>query len=126
MVQLLRRPWRRGPRGLRWRPGRALRPPPAGRPNRVPVPHRRVPVAARAAFRRGLKRSAPALLLLLAAGALDVLTVRHDTLTEDEPVHYRYGVNVLDGDSTRFDDSKMPATALNALPARVGTRLRPG
>jgi 4-amino-4-deoxy-L-arabinose transferase-like glycosyltransferase len=83
-------------------------------------------VAARAALRRELKRSAPALLLLVAAGALDVLTVRHDTLTEDEPVHYRYGVNVLEGDSTRFDDSKMPATALNALPARVGARLRPG
>jgi 4-amino-4-deoxy-L-arabinose transferase-like glycosyltransferase len=84
-------------------------------------------VAAPAALRRELKaRAAPPLLLLVAAGALEVTSVRHDSLTFDEPVHYRYGMNVLEGDSTRFDDSKMPVTALNALPAFVGARLRPG
>jgi 4-amino-4-deoxy-L-arabinose transferase-like glycosyltransferase len=84
-------------------------------------------VAARAAPRRELnERAALPLLLLLAVGCLEVASVRHDTLTEDEPVHYRYGKNVLAGDSTRFDDSKMPVSALNALPAAISARLPPG
>jgi len=41
------------------------------------------------------------------------------SLTKDEDKHYLYGENILSGDSTRFDDSKMPFTALNALPKKV-------
>lgn len=67
-----------------------------------------------------------ALLLLGVILCLDVLSVRRDSLTNDEPVHHRYGMNVLRGDPTRFDDSKMPVTALNALPALVASRLAPG
>lgn len=46
--------------------------------------------------------------------------------TYDEPEHYKYGMNILKGDSTRFDDSKMPVSAWNALPARIGDVLSNG
>ena len=45
--------------------------------------------------------------------------LRGYSLTRDEDKHYLYGENILSGDSTRFDDSKMPATALNALPQKI-------
>jgi Gpi18-like mannosyltransferase len=46
--------------------------------------------------------------------------------TIDEPRHYRYGMNILNGDSTRFDDSKMPVSAWNALPAKIAESLPDG
>lgn len=46
--------------------------------------------------------------------------------TSDEPAHLRYGRNLLDGETDRFDDSKMPVSALNALPARLGEALPEG
>jgi hypothetical protein len=62
----------------------------------------------------------------LAAGSLLVLfllisflSVRRLTLTYDEVDHYRYGFQILSLNSNRFDDSKMPFSALNALPAKV-------
>jgi 4-amino-4-deoxy-L-arabinose transferase-like glycosyltransferase len=63
--------------------------------------------------------------LLLLAGilVLDVASMRHLTPTYDEPAHLRYGQQLLDLDSTRFDDSKMPFSALNAIPARLATAL---
>jgi len=36
--------------------------------------------------------------------------------TTDEPGHYRYGHRILRGVAARWDDSKMPISALNALP----------
>lgn len=39
--------------------------------------------------------------------------------TLDEPGHYRYGHRILRGVAARFDDSKMPVSALNALPCRI-------
>jgi hypothetical protein len=36
--------------------------------------------------------------------------------TTDEPGHYRYGHRILRGVAARWDDSKMPVSALNALP----------
>jgi len=47
------------------------------------------------------------------------------TETYDEPNHYAYGVQILSGNSTRFDDSKMPFSALNALPGRIVSLLPP-
>lgn len=48
--------------------------------------------------------------------------------TTDEPGHYRYGHRILRGVATRWDDSKMPISALNALPCfaaeRFGSPLR--
>ncbi len=37
----------------------------------------------------------------------------------DEAKHFKYGMNILNGNSDRFDDSKMPVSALNALPAKL-------
>jgi len=54
---------------------------------------------------------------------LNVSSVRRKSLTTDEPFHLEYGLKVLLTDSARFDDSKMPVSALNAL-ALVG-ELRP-
>jgi hypothetical protein len=45
------------------------------------------------------------------------------TLTIDEPAHYQYGWQVLHFDTTRFDDSKMPFSALNALPRKIAAAL---
>jgi hypothetical protein len=64
-----------------------------------------------------------AVLLLGCALTLDVASMRRLTTTYDEPSHFRYGQHILDLESARFDDSKMPVSALNALPARVATAL---
>jgi hypothetical protein len=54
------------------------------------------------------------------------LSVRGLSDTADEAKHYRYGQNLLAGDATRFDDSKMPVSAWNALPARLAGFLPDG
>jgi 4-amino-4-deoxy-L-arabinose transferase-like glycosyltransferase len=72
----------------------------------------------------GLK--AAVLLLLSVILLLDVASVRHDSLTDDEPEHYRYGVKILAGDAARYNNSKMPITALNALPAWLSVTFPPG
>jgi 4-amino-4-deoxy-L-arabinose transferase-like glycosyltransferase len=59
------------------------------------------------------------LLVLFLFFVFNVLSVQGRTSTYDEHKHYRYGVNILNGDSTRFDDSKMPFSAWNALPAKI-------
>ena len=50
---------------------------------------------------------------------LNLGSIRNKTLTTDEPKHYQYGRNILNLNSDRFDDSKMPFSALNALPAKL-------
>jgi hypothetical protein len=45
---------------------------------------------------------------------LAIVGLRHLSLTFDEPHHWGYGQNVLEGNSDRFDDSKMPVSAANA------------
>ena len=60
-------------------------------------------------------------LLLLLFFLIGAFSVRDKSKTYDENDHYLYGRNiVLRGDATRFDDSKMPITALNALPRKWG------
>ena len=66
------------------------------------------------------------LLLLATLLVLDVASMRRMSVTADEPQHLRYGQRILELDSTRFDDSKMPVTALNAAPSAVAARLAPG
>lgn len=64
------------------------------------------------------------LLFFILIGAF---SIREKSKTSDENAHYLYGRNiVLKGDATRFDDSKMPITALNALPRKWGRNLPPG
>lgn len=48
---------------------------------------------------------------------LGAISVKYQGMTNDESMHYRYGQQILQSNSTRFDDSKMPVSALNALPA---------
>lgn len=64
--------------------------------------------------------------LLLALFLLEAASVRDKTLTYDAPDHLRYGRQILHGDATRFDDSKMPVSAWNALPGRIAEELEPG
>ena len=56
-------------------------------------------------------------LIILLFFLLNALSVRGLDWTYDEHDHYKYGMNILHGNSTRFDDSKMPVSAWNALPA---------
>jgi hypothetical protein len=58
-------------------------------------------------------------LIILSFFLFNILSVQGHDWTYDEPEHYQYGMNLLNGDSTRFDDSKMPVSAWNALPARL-------
>jgi hypothetical protein len=76
------------------------------------------------AFRsqRGVE-TALALLLLGLFALLTFRSLRLQSITYDEEGHWRYGRQVLIGETRRFDDSKMPVTALNALAARA---LAPG
>jgi hypothetical protein len=69
--------------------------------------------------RRLGKDSLLAALLLAVFFVHSLLSVVHKTTTYDEPDHYRYGEQILQGNSNRFDDSKMPVSALNAAPAKI-------
>lgn len=60
--------------------------------------------------------------LLAAIVVLEITSLRHLTVTYDEPRHFLYGQNILKLDSNRFDDSKMPISALNALPGAIAAR----
>ena len=54
---------------------------------------------------------------------LNVFSIRYKTITFDERGHYRYGMQMWEGDpsrSTRYMDSKMPFAALNVLPRKIG------
>jgi len=64
--------------------------------------------------------------LMTAFLLLSILSLRHKTLTYDEPDHYRYGRRILEGDANRFNASTMPITALNALPGKVADSLPKG
>jgi len=71
---------------------------------------------------RRLERAAAACLFAVFFG-LSLSSVWYKTLTADEPFHYRYGRQVLGFDAARFDNSKMPVSAWNAIPCRIGESL---
>ena len=61
----------------------------------------------------------PRVVLAILSGAFLLLGIRaigSASPTTDEPGHYRYGHRILRGVAARWDDSKMPVSALNALP----------
>jgi len=58
-------------------------------------------------------------MLLLMFLAIGSLSVWGKALTYDEGKHIRYGRNLLEGSTDRFDDSKMPVSAFNALPSKL-------
>lgn len=65
-------------------------------------------------------------ILLVMFFLFTLVSARNQTLTYDEDQHYRYGLQILNLDSTRFDDSKMPFSTLNALPGKIATYLPAG
>lgn len=65
-------------------------------------------------------------LLLAVYFGIAVVSLTHKGFTYDEPDHLRYGLNILHGDADRFDDSKMPVSAWNALPSRLAEALPEG
>ncbi len=66
-------------------------------------------------------------LLLLCFVLVATFSIAGKSKTSDENSHYLYGRNILiRGDATRFDDSKMPITALNAAPRKFGRNLPTG
>lgn len=67
--------------------------------------------------RRG--QNSIAVLVLMLFFAFSAMSVQDKDKTYDEPRHWLYGRNILKGDSARFDDSKMPFSAWNALPSRI-------
>jgi hypothetical protein len=68
-----------------------------------------------------------AVLIISAFAALNIVCVlRGFSQTTDEDKHYLYGSNIASGNSDRIDDSKMPVTALNALPQKISSRLGDG
>jgi len=61
-----------------------------------------------------------AIVIILLFAGVNITNVRREySQTRDEDKHYLYGQNILNGNPTRFDDSKMPVSALNALPAKL-------
>ena len=64
--------------------------------------------------------------LLLLFTVLATSEAIQDSLTYDEPAHYRYGEQILNLDSSRFDDSKMPFSILNVLPVKLIQSFFPG
>jgi len=75
--------------------------------------------------RRRLAAAALVAAVVAALLALDLACLPHLSLTYDEPGHFQYGFNLLHGYAYRFDDSKMPVSAANALPLLVAERLPP-
>jgi hypothetical protein len=57
---------------------------------------------------------------------LSVLSVQKVSITADEAYHLRYGANILSLRARRIDDSKMPISALNALPGKLAAHLPAG
>ena len=61
----------------------------------------------------------PRVAIAILSGAfllLGIQAIGSASPTTDEPGHYRYGHRILRGVAARWDDSKMPVSALNALP----------
>ena len=71
------------------------------------------------------KHNRVALLIIFVFVIFASVVAQNKSLMADEAKHYKYGMNILNGDSDRFDDSKMPVSALNALPAKLADMFLP-
>lgn len=70
-------------------------------------------------------QTAVAIFIIITFALFNLTSVlRNFSLTNDEDKHIIYGENILSGDATRFDDSKMPVTALNVLPKKLASFLK--
>jgi hypothetical protein len=79
------------------------------------------PAPSRAA---GRPRARVAILLILHA-VVALLSTRPQSLTYDEYGHYLYGEQILSLNSDRFENSKMPFSAMNALVVRLARAVAP-
>ncbi len=66
------------------------------------------------------------LLLVTCFVLISVLSSAGISVTLDEPLHYHYGLFVLQGNTDRIDDSSMPVSALNAFPTHLAASLPDG
>ncbi|OGW79351.1 MAG: hypothetical protein A3G33_03150 [Omnitrophica bacterium RIFCSPLOWO2_12_FULL_44_17] len=57
--------------------------------------------------------------------ALNAIGLYHKQFTYDEGRHYEFGTKMLELKSDRYDDSKMPVSALNAMPLKIWTMIEP-
>jgi hypothetical protein len=71
-------------------------------------------------------QNAVMLLVLIVFLLVSVGSSAKVSLTLDEYLHFQYGTKVLNGDSTRIDDSSMPISVLNALPSGLASQLPDG
>lgn len=69
-------------------------------------------------FDTSRKMILPILLFVLAI--ICASSMLNESPTIDEGRHFSYGIRVLNGTTDRFDDSKMPVTALNAVVWKAG------
>ncbi len=65
------------------------------------------------------------ILLFICIIGINILSIRHKSLTYDEKRHYKYGYQILKLNSDRFEDSKMPFSAFNAIPRVIAEELKP-
>jgi hypothetical protein len=65
-------------------------------------------------------------LLLTFYFIMAVTSLIHFEGTYDEGGHWDYGLNILNGNAERFDDSKMPVSTWNAWPRWLGEKLSEG
>lgn len=72
------------------------------------------------------RREGAAVVGLLAVFVLlQVASMQRRSLTIDEAGHYAYGWRLVNFDAKRFDNSKMPFSALNALPRKIASEVLP-
>jgi len=72
------------------------------------------------------KQNVWAILLILLFVIHNIFALQHLSITDDEDKHLLYGVQILDGNSDRFSDSKMPVSVWNAIPQKIATYLPDG
>lgn len=69
-------------------------------------------------------------LIILCYSAIELVFISTEDLTSDETAHLAYGARILNGNaykrSCTLDDSKMPVSALNAIPRAVQQLFHPG
>jgi hypothetical protein len=63
------------------------------------------------------------LILIFLFFTLGSILLGHMSLTYDEPQHFRYGELIYQLKSDRFDDSKMPISVINVIPAKIAGAL---
>jgi len=67
----------------------------------------------------------PVISILVFIFFFNFISIKHKSITYDEPNHFKYGLHVFKGNTDRFDDSKMPISVLNAVIYHIAKQLSP-